>query len=214
MVHIKRDIPLLVFAMLVPIVVIVAIAFQSVTPAHILLRDPIVVAATANECCAPHFGAVSNLGIIGWSIGCFSVLMAAGVIQANPAPQTAPLRLPFLWATGAITLIFMLDDLFLLHEWVLPGLGVPEILVLGGYGAVFLAYAVCFRRFIVRSHFVFFFVACCLFATSILIDLIIGAPPILLEDGAKFMGIFAWSGFAVLNGVDALRAWQIAPPKR
>lgn len=184
-----------------PLALMLGVAFQPWVAPGDLLRDPLAVAEMTDNCCKVYFGAVSNLGIVLWMAGAAICLFAAAVIVT--ADRTDVMA-RFLLAGGLLTGFLGFDDLFLVHENVLPAFGVPELVTYGAYGLLGLSYLVFFWRQIFANRFVMFGIAGTLLAISVTIDWVIHTDAswrILLEDGAKIMGITAWVSF------HAIAAW-------
>ena len=184
------------FAALVPpVLLMVAIAYQPWIEPGDLLRDPLAVAEMKTECCKVYYGAVSNLGVMTWVGTAVACLFAAAVLAA----RTGHTRdVSFLIAAGLFTGFLAMDDLFLVHENVLPAFGVSEPVTYAAYGMLGLAYLALAWRPISDSHYILFAVACCLLATSVLVDWQVHSDHrlrIVLEDGAKLAGIFSWAAF-------------------
>ena len=106
-----------------PLVFMAAVVLQPwIDPAD-LLRDPLAVAELKPaECCKVYYGAVSNLGVLLWTAGAAIALFGAGLALAlgRPAGEAG-----LLLAAGMLTGFLAIDDLFLVHENVLPAFGVP-----------------------------------------------------------------------------------------
>lgn len=181
-----------------PALFIAAVALQPwVDPAD-LLRDPLAVAELKGAaCCKVYYGAVSNLGVLLWMGGAAVCLFAAAVVLANGSrPRTAV----FLAAAGLLTGFLTVDDLFLVHENVLPAFGVPELVTYGAYGALGLVYLAVSWRQIIGHNVLLLAAAVVLLGTSVVIDWFFHSDHplrIVLEDGAKLTGICAWVGFHV-----------------
>lgn len=79
----------------------------------------------------PYYGVVSNLGILLWgSSG--AVAWFSGVLMRKSHGRSA--LTDFLIASAYLTTLLVTDDLFLLHEEILPKyLHVPQNLVLASY---------------------------------------------------------------------------------
>lgn len=78
----------------------------------------------------------------------------------------------FLLFAALLTAFLALDDLFMFHEEASPlYLGVPELAVFGVYGILTLVFCICFRRFLVWTHFLLLALALGFFAFSVLVDL-------------------------------------------
>jgi hypothetical protein len=162
----------------------------------------------------PLTGVQSHLGVlVWWSAGVVS-LFVAGVVRRRAG--TAQLAAFLLWS-GAITVVFALDDLFLLHEDLI------ERLIPRGEKVLFLAYAtalawglVRFREVIRESEWALLAVALLLFGASMTVDFLVqprwDSPwRIYVEDGLKLLGIAAWSGYLIRMCRDALSP-SPAPP--
>lgn len=181
-----------------PTLFIAAVALQPwVDPAD-LLRDPLAVAELRQpECCKVYYGAVSNLGVLIWMSGAAVCLFTAAVVLAQGLGARPVV---FMTAAGLLTGFLAMDDLFLVHENVLPAFGVSEPVTYGAYAALGLVYlAVSWRE--ILNHNVFLLAAAVLFlGTSVVIDWLFHSDHplrIVLEDGAKLTGISAWVGFHV-----------------
>lgn len=100
-----------------------------------LMSDPVEVTGI------PWFvGGVASLNLFVWAAGAAVFLLAAlGLRHVDPRLSAA------LAGWGLLTAVLTLDDRFLLHEVVLPYLGVPEVLVHLLYVVAVLALLVGFR---------------------------------------------------------------------
>jgi hypothetical protein len=188
-------------ALLLPLLVIGAVAWQPWVPAAALLRDPLAVANTSATCCSPYFGAVSHLGVLLWT-GTAAVCLVAGA-SFLAAGRAAAAWLPL--AAGLLTAVLAVDDLFMVHERVLPFFGMPERLTLLLYVVAAAAYLVAFHRQIFAARFVVMAIALAAFGVSFVGDLLLALPEAaeeVIEDGAKFIGICAWSAFHLEVVVD------------
>jgi hypothetical protein len=106
---------------------------------------------------------------------------------------------PFLFWSGLITSVLLLDDFFLLHDALIPRyLGLSEKVIFLGYGMVTASYLLRFRRIVLHSDYAVV-VALAAFAFSIFIDAFQSSWPspwrILFEDGIKLLGIVSWSTY-------------------
>ncbi|MGI9383571.1 MAG: hypothetical protein ACR2PO_10485 [Methyloligellaceae bacterium] len=171
--------------------------FQPWVPVADLLRDPLSVAELSQDCCGLYFGALSNLGVIIWAGAAAACLFAGLLLYSMTGWSPATM---FMVYGGLLTGLLTVDDLFLLHDFVLPHFGIPQILVYAVYGAVALGYMLMFARLILEHDAVVFLAAGSLLAISVGIDQVIhnDAPiRIFIEDGAKLLGIILWTGFHV-----------------
>ena len=170
---------------------------QPWVPVADLLRDPLSVAEMSQDCCGLYYGALSNLGVLIWA-GAAAACLFAGLLLAvvsgwSPAAV-------FLIYGGLLTGLLTVDDLFLLHDYVLPHFNVPQLLVYAVYAALALGYVALFARQILEHGALAFLTAGSLLAISVGIDQVIHSDApirIFIEDGAKLMGIIVWTGFHV-----------------
>lgn len=157
-----------------------------------------------------YAGLISNLGILLWTAAAAISAFAWLVTRNAPARQ---LPSAFLLAGAGLSTLLMADDFFLLHErWVPVYLGIDEKLVFAGYGLALLAYLLRWQRTLLQTDFLLLAAALGGFAVSLSIDAI---PDVVaysipqshfFEDGAKFAGIAAWTGYHVCTARQALRA--------
>ena len=105
-----------------------------------------------------------------------------------------------------LTLVLALDDLLLLHEAAAfaPGAGV---LVAAAYGLAFLRFIVRFRDVIIRDLDVgLLLLAVGSLGVSLVTDVLVAPTQssVLVEDGAKLLGLVAWSAFGLRTALFAL----------
>lgn len=155
-----------------------------------LTRDPSQILDTN-----PFVGIISNLGVILWSAStmiCFFMAIVFSILHDKKDLRR------FLFWTGSLSLLFLLDDLFLIHDYIFPRYFHLDELYL--YFVYVLIIGVIFWRFgkliFKSSDYLFFLLSFSLFGLSVLIDIVSHFYPmrasILFEDGFKFMGITAW----------------------
>lgn len=174
-------------------VVMAATALQPWFPPTDLVRDSQVVAA-GHGGTSPAYGLISNLGIVVLALSCGGAAIGRLILRDTPGPWP---RL-VLWSAG-LSLVLVLDDLLLLHEaatfapW-------AAALVAAMYGFAFLRFVLRFWEEIVRELDVGLLVlAVGSFGVAAATDLMMAATPtsVLVEDGAKLLGIVAWSVFGL-----------------
>ncbi|MEO1092617.1 MAG: hypothetical protein AAFX81_18500 [Pseudomonadota bacterium] len=186
----------LAFVIVVPTIVLGAVVLQPWIPPDVLLRDPLAVGVATGECCPPYYGAISNLGVLIWaaaaSVGLFTALVLGSLGRWS--------ALSFPLASGLLTGLLTLDDLYMLHDRVLPYLGVPEHVVYGVYGLLALAYLLRFHGELRAGSLPILLIAVAAFAASVLLDQlpqVSDTHHVLIEDGAKFAGIVAWAVYQI-----------------
>jgi hypothetical protein len=164
--------------------------FGEIPIAH-LTRDPSAITESS-----PLHGILSNIGVLLWCAAASICYFSCKLIRSARGTNEI---FRFLFFGGTLTVILLLDDFFMLHDWFFPEyLNVYEKKVFAVYGILLLAYFVRFRRMIMETNFVLLLLALVFFALSILIDRL---PQSFLpmhhifEDGAKFLGIISWLGY-------------------
>ena len=154
----------------------------------------------------PFFGIMSNIGVIVWSFSVAICFFSYFLLKTSKKYHDV---LGFIMFGGFISLVLLLDDLFMLHEIIyLRYFGVGEEIVFSFYGMMMFFYLVKFRKILVKTEFIFLLLAVFFFALSILADLIPKSlipksliPKslipwyLLFEDGPKFLGIVSWFGY-------------------
>ena len=113
-------------AFILPIGILLFVIYLAVwvqIPLTDLMRDPTAVADIA-----PYIGFVSNIGILLWCATAVICFFSWQLIRTN---ENKSQHLPFIFWSGVLTVILMLDDLFLLHEDIFPNeLGISQKIVI------------------------------------------------------------------------------------
>lgn len=193
-----------------PLVLMIGIALQPWVSPGDLLRDPLAVAEMSETCCKVYFGAVSSAGVLLWASGAAICVFAASVLAVSSRQIRQAI---FLFSAGLLTGILVLDDLFLVHDNILPAFGVSQPAVYGTYALLCSAYILVSWRQILANRYGLLAVAIALFGASIKIDWLFHSDHpvrILLEDGAKLCGIFAWTSFHIIAAWQALTGRESA----
>lgn len=156
-------------------------------PLALFTRDPMEI--TGGH---PLYGVISNLGVLLWcscaAVCFFTALALRGTGRRSPA-------LPFILWGGMATTVLLLDDLFLLHDILLPRhLGMRQRWIYAGYAGVCLLYLLRFRAITSRNTPLLLAIA--LFGVSVVVDIlpesVLPFNRHLVEDGSKFLGIALW----------------------
>lgn len=163
-----------------------------------LTRDPVTILQGSI-----YIGFLSQVGIFFWAASAAVCMFCAYVIPRSS--DTTQLK-NFLFASGLLTLVLGIDDVFLFHEEVLPYIGVPQILVYVIYVGLILFYLVRFHSIILKSEYILLGMALGFFGVSVALDVIHpkGIDPDLFEDGAKFVGLVSWSAYFIRFGAFAV----------
>ena len=177
-------------AVILFIIVTLISSYYSI-PIEKFTRDPLAI--TGGH---PFLGIISNIGCILWGSSATICFLSYLLLKTR---QESLDTLGFIMLGGFISLILLLDDLFMLHEEILPKyLGIGEKYLFLLYGALILFYLVRHRRIIIETEIIYFILAISFFAISILVDRRQESflpMHYLFEDGAKFFGIVSWVGY-------------------
>lgn len=165
-------------------------------PIGTLTRDPVQVADVH-----PLTGFLSNFGVLLWCASAATCLFSS-VLLYHVQRTTAAL---FLFCSALLTLALLLDDFFLLHEYFARKyLGIQESAVHAMLGVATAAYLLGFRRMLLQTQFAALVLAVLFLTASVGADSIfqgwlhgLGRWSLLVEDGAKFMGIACWCNYYV-----------------
>jgi hypothetical protein len=174
-------------------------AMQTRIPAAFLVRDPAQLAKYPF-----YVGLLSNVGVLLWC-ACAAICLYTAVL----AGQREVAR--FFLGAGLVTAMLGLDDFFILHEEVLPAVGVAEEAVLAAYGLVILAFLGRFARLIMRTEFLLLGLTFGFMGGSAVLDggIFNQGLNYLLDDGLKLLGIVGWLAYYVRTARQFMRP---APP--
>jgi hypothetical protein len=177
-----------------PIILILFAAFLAQTFMHIpvseLTRDP---AAVGN---LPFYtGWISSLGIVLWAASASIALFASRICEGNFRR--------YLLSIGLLISMLLIDDLFMLHDGLLPAFGIHEVFVFAVY-AIALALIIRYNvKFLLKQDYWILLSAGFFLACSLVVDVKLGhymseSIENLFEDGFKILGIAGIFGH-VLN---------------
>lgn len=180
-----------------------AISMTIKVPVDVLFRDTV---ATLNG--PPYVGAMSNIGFVFWAmtaaISLFCFFSCKDKINCR---ATADLLL----ASGILSLVLLLDDMFLFHEVVFPSFGIKEHFIYLTYGLMIVAYLFYFRNAIKNTDYAILAASFMFFALSICSDFIIDHfcldlhSTSIYEDGFKFFGITLWFAYVATTCSSAIK---------
>ncbi|HTU66187.1 MAG TPA: hypothetical protein VMF52_09565, partial [Steroidobacteraceae bacterium] len=191
---------------------ILALLFVSVVAARLL---HIPVASLTRDMAAlahvhPLIGVVSNVGILLWCATAAICLFGRNLLRQHGRDEEARF---LLWG-GVLTIVLLLDDLFMIHEYIAPvHFHVGEKVILACHACGAAAYLLSHRRLILAENYQLLVAAMVLFAASVLVDISDGHGWLsnLAEDGFKILGIASWLGYHAGKA----RHWLAdAPPLR
>lgn len=191
--------------------IIVALRLLDGVPMAEFTRDPAQILGHT-----PFIGAVSSLGILLWAAAATACLFTAALLRRRGL-GAAGWR-TFLTFASALTVLLMLDDLFLFHDVVFPEyLGIGEHWLYGFYAASAAGLLGGYRRLILKTDYPLLLLSLLLFAASLgmdfVSDYVLLPGTFLLEDGPKFLGIVAWAAYFIRTSAFALREVMEHPPQ-
>lgn len=138
-----------------------------------------------------YIGAFSQLGFLLWAAAATVCFFAFGVCRTQGV-NTSLTR--FLLASGLLTSYLCLDDMFQIHEVIMPFyVGISERGFLLVVYAVSFAYLYRFRRTILQNDYLLLVFAICMFGIHEVTDSLDWSD--LMEDGPKFLGLGLWLAF-------------------
>lgn len=160
-------------------------------PVSAFTRDP---AAIANI--NPLNGMVSHIGTMLWSVTAGVCIFSGLLLRRMERNDNWA---GFFQYFGGLTTMLLLDDLFLIHDEIVPAaFSVAELPVYALYGSI-LCYGIYrYWRGLLVHRFKLFAVAVMFFAISVGFDVIVdeaGDWVFWIEDGAKVLGILNWCAF-------------------
>jgi hypothetical protein len=178
------------------VALLIVVGLSSVTGIDIdqMTRDVTAIAAIH-----PFSGLLSNLGILLWSVSASICLFVAFAARSNISKRTYG----FLLSSASISGWLLFDDLLLFHETLASWhLGLEEEWVMLCLVAVFAFYLLHFRKFILRTSYLFLIAAAGLFLSSVLVDVFFEDDLILgwvtfFEDALKWLGICFWCSYYI-----------------
>ena len=207
-----RELFPLLIGLYVPVLILVLIArwvsFLFSIPMGTLTRDPAALTGRS-----PFIGVLSHIGVLLWCAGTTICFFSFTVLHKKAFRGEFP---HFFMFGGLISLILLIDDLFLFHEKVFPFyLNIPEKLVYLAYGLIIIGYVARFAKLILKTDFIFLILAFSWFGLSIILDLLelklSISISILFEDGAKLFGIVSWFGYFAHTSFQIMNSTQAQP---
>ena len=138
-------------------------------------------------------GVISNVGIRSWCATAVICLFSRSLLRQQGLHAEARF---LLWA-ALMTTVLLIDDLFMIHEYIAPiHFHVNEKVILVSYSCATGAYLLSHRRLILAANYQLLAAAMVLFSASMLVDIADGRGWWrLAEDGCKILGIASWLGY-------------------
>ena len=179
-----------------------ALAERTGRPAAEFTRDVATVGGLP-----AYAGFVSQLGLLLWAGAAGAGACGALAARRDETGRAGPAG--FAAGLGWLSAQLAADDAFLLHEAVLPALGVPEKAVLLTHAAVAAVVFLTWRRWAARSNLGLLALAAAGLGGSVSADQLAPTGWTLAEDAAKLLGVATWCGYVVLTAAGCAR---VSPP--
>jgi hypothetical protein len=149
-------------------------------------------------------GYLSYMGACLWCAAASVALFSGFVVRKSARVIASDRRASFLLATGFLSGVLLVDDLFMMHDGLIPylaGWRDVEPIVLGIYLIAGLVWLFKFRALIFRTAWSLLVISGCFFALMVAVDQgilkVAEARRHLFEDGPKFMGIANWAVWVI-----------------
>ncbi|WP_036476699.1 hypothetical protein [Myxosarcina sp. GI1] len=183
-----------------PLLLLCAVFFASLrlnVPIGMFTRDPAYIADFS-----PLVGLTSNIGVLLWSASATICLFSWTMLRHRLNKKRFA---TFLLSSGLITTLLLLDDFFMLHEYIFPHyLGIDEKITLVSYVGLIFFWMIAFKNFILKTKYFILAIAFGFFGLSLFIDvfqnyiqIVLGSWRIFFEDGFKLLGIVGWLGYFI-----------------
>jgi hypothetical protein len=208
----QKQLSLVIAWIYAPIFGMLVIAgLQNKAPISVLVRD---IFATADI--PSYTGFFSNLGVMVWcmtaTVCFFTILILRNQIKKSIRN--------FLIYAGSLSVMFMLDDFFLLHERYYSRI-VHETKVYLIYLIMLAVFLLTFRRIIIQSEFIFLILTILFWGFSVGLDaiesILYNNPDLtpqlfyLVEDGSKLLGIVSWAIYTSRFCLKELQTYIVKP---
>jgi hypothetical protein len=167
-------------------------------PFRALMQDPAAYLGVP-----AYVGVISTLGVILWLVAGTATGFAAWFLHRAGRSTTTR---EFMLASAAFSCLLGADDLLQLHEDILPLIGIPQKVILVGYGALAFAYLCRFWRIIITQSYLLLLIAFAFLALSLAQDILLthGDLQTFFEDAAKLVGIIFWTLFLIAASADVI----------
>ncbi len=150
-----------------------------------------------------YTGLVSNVGAFLWVAGLTICLFARWMAPAGERG--------FLLASAGITAVMLVDDFYMVHEWIGPNfIGIPEEGFYLAYMVMSAGYVVAYRERILRGGSAGLVVATGIaFAGHVVLDMLERSPApdwhTFTEEGLKLLGLGCWVAYLAIAAAVSIR---------
>lgn len=175
--------------------VVIAFDLAGVQEAEWSTSDPAFVAELP-----PYVGFLSNAGVLAWAFAAAIAWWSLAVLTVDRPRRT------FLLSGAVVTTVMLLDDLFMLHEWVIPAYtGIHENVVLAALALLAASFGWVNRGLLRHTPWPLLAAAVVGLGVMLVLDLLEHSTSmrwhVVYEEGAKFAGLLAWCSYLVLTSL-------------
>lgn len=192
----KKIIFVFAFVYIPIIVLLVILSLQTFISFPYFSLDPILLIENGK----PYFGFLSYIGILLWCSTAAVCLFSSLILKKYNSESE---WIKFLLASGLITTMMLVDDLFLFHEYIPNYIPINEKIIFSIYGVIILIFLIRFRKKIINNtKFLSLIVSFIFFVLSMIVDVFHDdklAYHYSFEDGFKLLGIVSW--FIYFTGI-------------
>ncbi|MBD2693782.1 hypothetical protein [Anabaena catenula] len=181
---------LIILATVIPFTLFITIGMLATNlSATTFVRDPLATAKLPG-----YIGLFSNVGILAW---CSCVTVCFGTCLILKKKATFRKYADFLLWSGILTLVLMIDDLFMLHETLYDSFRIHEYSIYIIYLIMTVRIIIKCSRLIEKTEFIILSAAILFFGLSLFADTFFGDKLISVEDSFKFLGIICWATYFI-----------------
>lgn len=158
-----------------------------------------------------YYGFVSQLGLFAWSGA-----VAVSFFTATSGRILERRAKSYIVALGLFSLHLLLDDAFMLHEFLYPSLGIPEEATYLSYIAMVGLMLSVFRGVVPQTPLALLFLSLCGMGTSVVSDVLIHVKAVMevlnftllfiIEDFSKFAGALLWAAYVARTSLAFMSA--------
>lgn len=182
--------------------VVAAVAVRHDLQMSTLMADPLAMAGVLPI----YTGIVSTMTGLVWSATAAVCLFTAALPSRTRSEERS-----FLAAAGCLTALLLADDVFQVHDgFSRRAFGIDEKLVYVGYALMAVSLLLRYLATIAGTDDLPLVIGLGAFAVSVAIDQVAAFHPILLEDGAKLIGLAGWGTYLVVVCASRLAAAEAA----
>jgi len=156
----------------------------------------------------PYVGIISNIGILFWCSTCAVLFYSCLISRIKNGPESETY---FLFFSALLSILMLVDDLFLMHDVVFPEfLKIDERVFYLFYGLSVIAIFIRYYKIVLNTDYVLLILAFIFLGLSATTDEVRAMGfrmehPYIIEDSFKFLGILAWFSYFARTGYKFVR---------